>query len=103
LIQASETETKVVNEEEKAIVFRKRNEYVAVNELRKRCKGREEEQGNITDRRKRSPCTALLLPNQLATVTQDGIGAVAAPVDAVADPFPEGFAWAAPRHLWQRA
>jgi FecR protein len=94
LIQASDTETKVVNEEGTAIVcFRKRNEYVTVNELRKRCKGREEEQGNITDRRKRScPCTALLLPNQLATVTQDGIGVVAAPVDAIADPFPEGFA-----------
>ena len=95
LIQASDTETKVVNEEGTAIVcVRKRNEYVTVNELRKRCKGREEEQGNITDRRKRScPCTALLLPNQLATVTQDGIGVVAAPVDAIADPFPEGFAW----------
>ena len=94
LIQASDTETKVVNEEGTAIVcVRKRNEYVTVNELRKRCKGREEEQGNITERRKRScPCTALLLPNQLATVTQDGIGVVAAPVDAIADPFPEGFA-----------
>jgi hypothetical protein len=95
LIQASDTETKVVNEEGTAIVcLRKRNEYVTVNELRKRCKGREEEQGNITDKRKRScPCTALLLPNQLATVTQEGIGVVGAPVGAIADPFPEGFAF----------
>ena len=95
LIQASDTETKVVNEEGTAIVcVRKKNEYVTVNVLRKRCKGREEEQANITDGRKRScPCTALLLPNQLATVTQDGIGVLAAPVDAIADPFPEGFAW----------
>src|SRR5271170_4687138 len=68
LIQASDTETKVVNEEGTAIVCaRKRNEYVTVNELRKRCKGREEQQTNITNSRKRScPCTALLLPNQLA-------------------------------------
>ena len=75
LIQASDTETKVVNEEGTAIVCaRKRNEYVTVNELRKRCKGREEQQTNITNSRKRScPCTALLLPNQLATVGQDGI------------------------------
>ena len=48
LIEASDTETKVVNEEGTAIVCaRKRNEYVTVNELRKRCKGREEEQANI--------------------------------------------------------
>jgi hypothetical protein len=95
LIQASDTETKVVNEEGTAIVCaRKRNEYVTINELRKRCKGREEEQGNITDSRKRScPCTALLLPNQLATVTQNGIFVAEAPLNAIADPFPEGFAF----------
>ena len=94
-LSASDTETKVVNEEGTAIVCaRKRNEYVTVNELRKRCKGREEEQGNITDSRKRScPCTALLLPNQLATVTQNGIFVAEAPLNAIADPFPEGFAF----------
>ena len=83
----------VVNEEGTAIVCaRKRNEYVTVNELRKRCKGREEEQANITDSRKRScPCTALLLPNQLATVTQDEILVAEAPLNAIADPFPESF------------
>ena len=93
LIEASDTETKVVNEEGTAIVCaRKRNEYVTVNELRKRCKGREEEQGNIADTRKRScPCTALLLPNQLATVTQNGILVAEAPLNAIADPFPESF------------
>jgi hypothetical protein len=93
LIEASDTETKVVNKEGTAIVCaRKRNEYVTVNELRKRCKGREEEQGNITDARKRScPCIALLLPNQLATVTQNGIFVVEAPLNAIADPFPESF------------
>jgi hypothetical protein len=93
LIQASDTETKVVNQEGTAIVCaRKRNEYVTVNELRKRCKGREEEQGNITDSKRRScPCTALLLPNQMATVTQNGILVVEAPLDAIADPFPESF------------
>src|SRR5271163_4898162 len=93
LIQASDTETKVVNEEGTAIVCaRKRNEYVTVNELRKRCKGREEEQGNITGSRGKScPCTALLLPNQLATVTQDQILVAEAPVGAIPDPFPESF------------
>jgi hypothetical protein len=93
LIQASDTETRVVNEEGTAIVcVRKKNEYVTVNELRKRCKGREEEQRNITDNRKRScPCTALLLPNQLATVSQDGILVAEAPLNVIADPFPESF------------
>jgi len=93
LIEASDTQTKGVNEEGTAIVcVRKKNEYVTVNELRKRCRGREEEQANVTERRKGScPCTALLLPNQLATVTQDGIGVGAAPLNAIADPFPEGF------------
>jgi hypothetical protein len=95
LIEASDTETRVVNEEGTAIVCaRKRNEYVTVNELRKRCKGREEEQGNITDSGRRScPCTALLLPNQLATVTQNGILVAEAPLNAIADPFPESFAF----------
>jgi len=95
LIEASDTETRVVNEEGTAIVCtRKRNEYVTVNELRKRCKGREEEQGNIADTRKRScPCTALLLPNQLATVSQNGILVAEAPLKAIADPFPETFAF----------
>jgi FecR protein len=93
LIEASDTETRVVNEEGTAIVCaRKGNEYVTVNELRKRCKGREEQQTNITNSRKRScPCTALLLPNQLATVGQDGILVGEAPLNAIADPFPEGF------------
>jgi hypothetical protein len=93
LIEASDTQTRVVNEEGTAIVCaRKKNEYVTVNELRKRCKGREEEQRNITDNRKRScPCTALLLPNQLATVTQDEILVAEAPLNAIADPFPESF------------
>jgi FecR protein len=95
LIEASDTETKVVNEEGTAIVCaRKKNEYVTVDELRKRCKGREEEQRNITNDRKRlCPCTALLLPNQLATVNQDGILVAEAPLNAIADPFPEGFAF----------
>src|SRR5271166_5586345 len=92
-IEVTPTETKVINEEGIAIVcHRAKNEYVTVNELRKRCRGREEEQANVTERRKGScPCTALLLPNQLATVTQDGIGVGAAPLNAIADPFPEGF------------
>ena len=46
----------------------------------------------LQDSRRRScPCTALLLPNQLATVTQDEILVAEAPLDAIPDPFPESF------------
>src|SRR5271165_4117376 len=70
-IEATPTETKVINEEGTAIVcHRTKNEYASVEELRKRCRGREEDQANLTERNKRScPCAALLLPNQEATIT----------------------------------
>ena len=108
-IQATPTETKVINEEGTAIVcLRKKNEKVLVEELRRRCRGQEEEQANLTasegtvlPTRKSSggasggkcPCTALLLPNQQATITQSGIAVTEAPLNAISEPIiTEGFA-----------
>ncbi len=92
-IQATPTETKVINEEGTAIVcFRKRNEYVYVEELRKRCRGREEDR---LDQRSKGncPCTALLLPNQEATISSSEIAVAEAPLNAISEPFiTEGFA-----------
>jgi hypothetical protein len=95
-IEATPTETKVINEEGTAIVcLRKKNEYATVEELRKRCRGREEDQANLTERNKRScPCAALLLPNQEATITSSEIGITEAPLGAISDPIiNEGFAF----------
>ena len=96
-IQVTPTETKVINEEGMAIVcLRKKNEYVYVEELRRRCRGREEEQANLTlDARKKGkcPCTTLLLPNQEATISSSEIAIAEAPLNAISDPFiTEGFA-----------
>jgi len=94
-IEATPTETKVINEEGTAIVcLRKKNEYATVEELRRRCRGREEDQANLTERNKRScPCAALLLPNQEATITPNEIGFTEAPLGAISDPIiSEGFA-----------
>ena len=105
-IQATPTETKVINEEGTAIVcLRKKNEKVLVEELRRRCRGQEEEQANLTasegtvlPTRKaasggKCPCTALLLPNQQATITPSGIAVTDAPLGAISEPIiTEGFA-----------
>ena len=107
-IQATPTETRVINEEGTAIVcLRQKNEKVLVEELRRRCRGREEEQGNLTASGGtvlpthkaasggggKCPCTALLLPNQEATITQSGITVIEAPLDAISEPLiTEGFA-----------
>jgi hypothetical protein len=92
-IQATPTETKVINEEGTAIVcFRKKNEYVYVEELRKRCRGGEEAQIDLR-RKGKCPCTALLLPNQEATVSSSEIAITEAPLNAISDPvITEGFA-----------
>ena len=81
-IQATPTETKVINEEGTAIVcLRKKDEYVSVEALRRRCRGR------------KCPCTELLLPNQEATITSSEVAVAEAPLDAISDPFiTEGFA-----------
>ena len=72
-VEVTPGETKVINEEGTAIVcLRQNNEYVTVEELRRRCRGREVEQANLTAseiKRRRCPCTTLLLPNQEATIS----------------------------------
>jgi hypothetical protein len=91
-IQATATETKVINEEGTAIVCLRKPDQkkVTVEEIRKRCRGREEEQRNLTEseRKKRDcPCIALLLPNQEATISSSQVSVVQAPVNAISDPI----------------
>ena len=88
-LKATPTETQIINEEGTAIVcLRRGNEYVSVEELRKPCRGREEEQASFTDGKSRScPCTALLLPSAQATVTASEIAVAAAPLNAISEPF----------------
>jgi hypothetical protein len=88
-LKATPTETQIINEEGTAIVcLRSGNENVSVEELRKPCRGREEEQASFTERKSRScPCTALLLPGAQATITASEIAVAAAPVDAISEPF----------------
>jgi len=88
-LKATPTETQIINEEGTAIVcLRSGNENVSVEELRKPCRGREEEQASFTGGKSRScPCTALLLPGAQATITASEIAVAAAPVDAVSEPF----------------
>jgi hypothetical protein len=86
-LKATPTETQVINEEGTAIVCLRRGND-SVEELRRPCKGREEEQASFTDGKSRScPCTALLLPSARATVTASAIAVAAAPLDAVSEPF----------------
>ncbi len=87
-IEVSPTETKVINEEGTAFVcHRQRNEYASAEELRKRrCSKAQREKGLCG-------CVELLVPNQLATVSQSQIGVTEATVGAISDPvIPEGFA-----------
>jgi hypothetical protein len=95
-VEVTPGETKVINEEGTAIVcLRQNNEYVTVEELRRRCRGREVEQANLTVseiRRRKCPCTTLLLPNQEATISSSQIGVAEAPLNAISEPFiTEGF------------
>jgi hypothetical protein len=88
-LKATPAETQIINEEGTAIVcLRRGNEYLSVEELRKPCRGREEEQASFTDGKSRScPCTALLLPSAQATITASEIAVAAAPLNAITEPF----------------
>jgi hypothetical protein len=88
-IEVTPTETRVINEEGRAIVCRrKKNEYMSVEELRRRCRGREEEQTNWAERKKSScPCEALLEPNQQATISESQIAVTEAPLNAITEPI----------------
>ena len=87
-LKATPTETQIINEEGTAIVcLRRGNEYVSVEELRRPCRGREEE-ALFTDGKSSScPCTTLVLPSAQATVTARDIAVAEAPLNAVSEPF----------------
>jgi FecR protein len=88
-LKATPTETNVITEEGTAIVcLRKPNEYAPVEEIRKPCRGSEEQQANLIEGKNLScPCTALLLPGEQATITLGEIAVAAAPQHAVSEPF----------------
>jgi FecR protein len=87
-IQATPTETKVINEEGTAIVcLRKQNEYVSAEELRRRHCSKEQRKKGLCG------CEELLVPNQEATISQSQIAVTEAPVGAISEPIiAEGFA-----------
>jgi FecR protein len=88
-LKATAAETQIINEEGTAIVcLRKGNENVSVEEMRRPCGGREEDQASFTGGKSRScPCTALLLPSAQATITANEIAVAAAPLNAISEPF----------------
>ena len=61
---------------------------VSVEELRRSCKGGEEDLAVGTVGKNRScPCTELLLPSEQATVTASEIAVTQAPAYAISEPF----------------
>jgi FecR protein len=86
-IKATSTQTQVINEDGMAIVC-VRNNNESVEELRRSCKGGEEDLAIGTEGRNRScPCTELLLPSEEATVTASELGVTQAPAYAISEPF----------------
>jgi len=86
-IKTTPTETQVINEEGTAIVCLRKKD-ISVEELRRSCRGREEEQANLTEGQNRScPCTELLLPSEEATITASEIAVTEAPLYAISEPF----------------
>lgn len=65
-----------------------RSNNKSVEELRKSCKGREDDLAIGTGGKNRScPCTELLLPSEEATVTASELGVSQAPAYAISEPF----------------
>jgi hypothetical protein len=86
-LRATPAETTVINEEGTAIVCL-RKENASVEELRKPCKGREDDQAILTEGKNLScPCTELLFPSEQATITAGGIAVAQAPLYAISEPF----------------
>jgi hypothetical protein len=86
-LKATPTSTQVVNEEGMAIVCVRKDD-ASVEELRRSCKGGEEDLAVGTVGKNRScPCTELLLPSEEATVTASEIAVTQAPAYAISEPF----------------
>jgi FecR protein len=86
-IKATPTETEVINEEGMAIVCVRKDD-TSVEELRRSCKGGEEDLAVGTVGKNRScPCTELLLPSEEATVTASEIAVTQALAYAISEPF----------------
>jgi len=86
-MKVTSTQTQVINEDGMAIVCL-RNNNESVEELRKSCKGREEDLAVGTEGKNRTcPCTELLLPSEEATVTASELAVTQAPAYAISEPF----------------
>jgi hypothetical protein len=87
-IEVTPSGTNVINEEGRAIICRRpKNEYVSVEELRKRPCSKEQKAKGLCG------CAELLLPNQQASITQSQIAVTEAPLNAISDPvISEGLA-----------
>jgi hypothetical protein len=81
-IEVTPTRTRVINEEGTAIVcHRPKNEYVSVDDLRKRRCSKEQRAKGLCG------CEELLAPNQEATVSPTEIAVAEAPLNAITDPI----------------
>jgi hypothetical protein len=86
-LRGSAAETKVINEEGTAIVCL-RKENASVEELRRPCRGREDDPAILIDGKNRScPCMELLFPSEQATITGGEISVTQAPLYAISEPF----------------
>ena len=91
-IEATPSETKVINEDGMAIVcLREKN--IPVEDLQRRCRGHEDGQVNLAEGKlsagKNRPCscTTVVFPSQEATVTRSEVAVSAAALNAISDPF----------------
>jgi hypothetical protein len=91
-IEATPSETKVINEDGMAIVcLREKN--IPVEGLQRGCRGHEDGQVNLAEgklsagKNQPCPCTTLVFPSQEATVTPSEVAVSEAPLNAISDPF----------------
>jgi hypothetical protein len=86
-LRATPAETTVINEEGTAIVCI-RKESASVEDLRRPCRGREDDLTNLIAGKNRScPCAELLFPSEQATITAGEIAVTQAPLYAISEPF----------------
>ena len=86
-IKATPTQTQIINEEGMATVCIRKGD-VPVEDLRRSCKGGEEDLAVGTVGKNRScPCTELLLPSEEATITAGEIAVTQASAYAISEPF----------------
>jgi len=100
--KVTQSETQILNEEGTTIVCQRVGTLTAQQIITRFCSGGVGNQALPTHKAllptadeisltKSCPCVELLVPNQEATVTSNGITVTEAPLDAIPDPFAESF------------